>query len=497
MLSRNNEPIPAPKLPSSAFRIPMRWRKDFLKFKEVVGPCTDQLVEAEDAQKPKGKGKGKAKASKDPEPEDEDAVDPDFRRAMLSLEAVIEFFVDEVEKYKDDKIRSEYAFRNLHLIMYQARVGFATELPEQDGEPESVQEARKFLKTLFKITAPDDDQYAIPTPPGLPGGVKPAPAQQESSPLEIDEDIEKGDKAGEDYPAVDVTQFTDHMDELHVCRDALIALEPQPNAEYTSFFERVANVISEFHQEMSFNSQHTDEIWTNLEYARFRAIRHLRPELGRHRPTDDWEFDAVADSRIWLETLFDMIDPGGSTAGAPPDSNDGSDHDQPDQPDNGRTDHGQSEEGQSDNDYSNDVDPNPSLYDDDDDDAGPSVPPPIQLSKEDLEPIDLKHLQIRLETHLEKLKRVTPPKGDKHWTPNTASCIPRISKQLRKAIKALETSGGDKVKETKIADLMRSEIAKILDSWVSKESNIMNGAGPLTLVARGIRDDLKLGKKQK
>lgn len=80
----------------------------------MIGQCTDQVVEAEDTPKPKGKEKGKAKASKDPESEDEDALDPDFRRAKLALEAVIVFFVDEAEKFKDDKIRSEYIFRNLH-----------------------------------------------------------------------------------------------------------------------------------------------------------------------------------------------------------------------------------------------------------------------------------------------------------------------------------------------------------------------------------------------
>ncbi|KAG4420927.1 hypothetical protein IFR04_005904 [Cadophora malorum] len=380
--------------------------------------------------------------------------------------------------------------------MYQARVGFTAELPEQDGEPESVRNSRKFLKTLFTNTAPDDDKYAIPIPPGLPEGVQPAPAQQESSPVAIDEDIEEEDEAGEDYPPVGVTKVTDHMDDLHICRDALLALDPQPNAEYTMFFERVANTIFDLHQDMSFNSKHTDEEWTNLEYERFETIRDLRLELKRHRPADDWEFDAVADSRIWLETLFDMIDPGGSTADVPADSNDGPDNDQPDHPENGHTDYGDTEEGQSDNDYSNDVDLNPSLCDDDDD-AGPSNPPLKQPSKADLEPIDLKDLQIRLETHLEKLERVTPPKGDKHWTPNTASCVPSITKYLRRAIKALETSGGDKVRKTKIADLMRSDIAKILDFWVSKEPNIISGAGPLTLAIRGIRDDLKVGKKSK
>tara|TARA_R110002060_G_scaffold15124_7_gene21128 strand:- start:766 stop:1548 length:783 start_codon:yes stop_codon:yes gene_type:complete len=258
--------------------------------------------------------------------------------------------------------------------MYQARVGFTAELPEQDGEPEFVRDARKFLKTLFTNTAPDDDKYAIPTPPGLPEGVQPAPAQQESSPIEIDEDIEEEENAGEDYPPVDVTKFTDHMDDLHICKDALLALDPQPNAEYTMFFERVANTIFEIHQEMSFNSKHTDEEWTNLEYERFKSIRDLRPDLEYHRPTNDGEFDAVADSRIWLDTLFDMIDPGDSTAGASPDSNDDSDNDQTDQHDNGRTDNGDSKGGQSGNEYSNDVDLNPNLYDDDDD-AGPSVPP--------------------------------------------------------------------------------------------------------------------------
>ncbi|KAK0127279.1 hypothetical protein ONS96_006829 [Cadophora gregata f. sp. sojae] len=140
-LSRDNKPPPPPPLRPNTFCISIKWRKDFHKLEETIEQYTSQLDESEVAKKQKGKGKGKAKATEEQVSEDEDAVDPEFARAMEALEAVIKFFIGEAKKYKNDKSRLEYTFRNLHLIMYQARVGFAAKLPELAGEPDYVREA--------------------------------------------------------------------------------------------------------------------------------------------------------------------------------------------------------------------------------------------------------------------------------------------------------------------------------------------------------------------
>ncbi|PVH78151.1 hypothetical protein DL98DRAFT_636215 [Cadophora sp. DSE1049] len=489
-LSRDNKPPPPPTRPRNTFRISNKWRKDFPKMKEAIESCTASLVEAEPTKKPKNKGKGKAKPTEKSESEDEEAVDPHFLAAMLALEAVISFFIDEATKYKDDKHRLEYTFRNLHLIMYQARAGFAAKLPEVDFEPGSVRDARDFLKTLFKNTAPDDPKYVAPTPPGLPAGVQPAPPPQVSSPIEDDEE----DEAKKDYPAVDVAKFADHMDELHFRRDALAALKP--NDDYAAFFERVANIIFPFHREMHFNSKHTDEEWTNLEFERFKVIRQLRPEFRRHHRHGDYDIDAVVNSRIWLLKLFDFIDPEDGTGLVRSDASDDCDHDNLDHPDHGHledghADHGEHDEGDPNHGYPNDVDLDEGLFDD----ADPSVSLDEQLVKPDLEAIDLDNLKGRIASHVEKLEKVTPPRGDKRWSQPMDQCVPSITKALRKAIEELDTSGGDIKKETDIADTTRPRITRILDVWIAAEPDIMTRLGLLNNAVRGIYDDLKVRKK--
>ncbi|KAH7412813.1 hypothetical protein BKA64DRAFT_338414 [Cadophora sp. MPI-SDFR-AT-0126] len=318
-------------------------------------PFITLLVGSEAPEKPKQKGKWKAKATETPEFDDEDAVDPRFLAAMLALEAVIKFFITEATKYQDDKHRLEYTFRNLHVIMYQARVGFAAELLEQDGESRPVRDARDFLKELFDQTAPDDPKYIAPTPPGLPAGTQPAPPQHMLSLLDDDEE----DEANEGYPAVDVANFVGHMDEMHIHRTALAASDP--NDDYTAFFERVANAIVPFHEEMHFNSKHTDEEWANLEFERFRAVRKLHPEFKRHGLRRDYDSDAVVDSRLWLATLFDSIDPDSWAGPAFSISSDGSDDDNFA---HGETDGGDSNDHDPRHGYPNDVDLNEDGYND-------------------------------------------------------------------------------------------------------------------------------------
>ncbi|KAK0127280.1 hypothetical protein ONS96_006830 [Cadophora gregata f. sp. sojae] len=79
----------------------------------------------------------------------------------------------------------------------------------------------------------------------------PAPSSRNNN------DLNDGRNVEDDFHHPDVAIFADHMDELHIHRAAVAA--STNDGDYNNFFEHVANIITPFHEEMHFNSKHTDE----------------------------------------------------------------------------------------------------------------------------------------------------------------------------------------------------------------------------------------------